>query len=48
MLLEWTNLFKHFGKALAMAFGDITDKGNTVLNNQINYIANGIVEEGSP
>ena len=33
MLLEWTNLFKHFGKGLAMAFGDITDKANTILSN---------------
>ena len=34
MLLEWTNLFKHLGKGLAMAFGDITDKANRVLSNQ--------------
>ena len=33
MLLEWTNLFKHFGKALSLAFGDISDKGNKILSN---------------
>ena len=34
MLLEWSNFLKYLGKALAQAFGDITDKANRVLYNQ--------------